>query len=58
MYNIIKEFARDESGATAIEYGMIAAVISVGVIVAVTNLGDAIIDLFRDESTRLDGIDP
>ncbi|MFN3805609.1 Flp family type IVb pilin [Asticcacaulis sp.] len=32
MTNLIKNFANDESGATAIEYGLIAALIAVGLI--------------------------
>ena len=37
--NIISRFVRDESGATAIEYGLIAALIAVIVITAVTAVG-------------------
>ncbi len=37
--NIIKRFAKDESGATAIEYGLIAGLISVVIITALTTLG-------------------
>ncbi len=39
MKNMIKRFAQDESGATAIEYGLIAAGISVAIITAVNALG-------------------
>lgn len=38
----IKSFLKDESGATAIEYGLIAAGISVAIIAAVNGLGDKI----------------
>jgi len=37
--NIVKRFASDESGATAIEYGLIASLIAVVLIAAVTALG-------------------
>ena len=37
--NFIKTFAQDESGATAIEYGLIAALIAVVIIAALTTLG-------------------
>ena len=37
--NIVARFANDESGATAIEYGLIAALIAVGIIAAATTLG-------------------
>ena len=43
---MIMRFLRDESGATAIEYGLIAALISVGIITAVGLLGDALTDSF------------
>ena len=38
--NIVARFANDESGATAIEYGLIAALIAVGIIAAATTLGN------------------
>jgi pilus assembly protein Flp/PilA len=39
MKSLIAKFSRDESGATAIEYGLIAAGISVAIIAAVQGLG-------------------
>ena len=42
MQNHIELFVRDESGATAIEYGLIAALIAVGIIAAVRGLGSQI----------------
>jgi pilus assembly protein Flp/PilA len=39
MRNLATRFLRDESGATAIEYGLIAALIAVVIITAVTTLG-------------------
>jgi len=39
MKNLIARFANDESGATAIEYGLLAALIAVVIIAAVTSLG-------------------
>ena len=39
MTNLISRFVRDESGATAIEYGLIAALIAVVVITALTTIG-------------------
>ena len=38
----IKRFFRDENGATAIEYGLIAAGISVAIIAVVTNVGGSL----------------
>lgn len=39
MISLMKRFARDDSGATAIEYGLIAALISVALIAGATTLG-------------------
>lgn len=52
--NLFARFAQDESGATAIEYGLIAALIAVGIIVAATTLGGSLSDLFTGISDRLD----
>lgn len=37
--SLLKQFIRDESGATAIEYGLIAALISVVIVGALTTIG-------------------
>ena len=42
----VRKFASDESGVTAIEYGLIAAGIAVAIIVAVGLLGDELSDMF------------
>ena len=42
MSRVMKTFARDESGATAIEYGLIAAFIALVIIGGVTALGTSI----------------
>jgi pilus assembly protein Flp/PilA len=39
MQNLIARFAKDESGATAIEYGLIAALISVVILAALGTIG-------------------
>jgi len=44
---------RDDSGATAIEYGLIAALIAVGIIAAATALGGSLSDLFNRISGKL-----
>ncbi|HEY2186431.1 MAG TPA: Flp family type IVb pilin, partial [Xanthobacteraceae bacterium] len=46
-------FIRDETGATAIEYGLIAAGISVAIIVAVTSLGSSLNTTFTSVQTAL-----
>jgi pilus assembly protein Flp/PilA len=49
----IRRFAGDESGATAIEYGLIAALIAVGIIAAATTLGGSLSGLFNKIATKL-----
>jgi pilus assembly protein Flp/PilA len=44
---------KDESGATAIEYGLIAALISVALIAGATTLGNALNNQFANISTKL-----
>jgi len=51
--NIFARFAQDESGATAIEYGLIAALISVVIIGAVAALGGTLTDVFTNINTCL-----
>jgi pilus assembly protein Flp/PilA len=50
---IIRKFLRDENGATAIEYGLIAAGISVAIITVVTTLGTKLNTTFTSVSTAL-----
>ena len=51
----LKEFCQDKSGATALEYALIAAGIAVAIIVAVFALGDEVKSLFGDVQTQLEG---
>jgi pilus assembly protein Flp/PilA len=51
--NTLARFVNDESGATAIEYGLIAALIAVGIIAAATTLGGSLSNLFGRISTKL-----
>ena len=51
--NIFARFAKDESGATAIEYGLIAALIAVGIIAAATALGGNLSSLFNSIGNKL-----
>jgi pilus assembly protein Flp/PilA len=51
--NTVARFVNDESGATAIEYGLIAALIAVGIILAATTLGGSLSTLFTNIGTRL-----
>ncbi len=47
MNNLVKRFAKDESGATAIEYGLIAAGIALAIIAAVNALGGKVKTTFE-----------
>ena len=49
----IQNFVRDESGATAIEYGLIAALVSVAAIVALQALGGSLNSIFGVVSNQL-----
>lgn len=53
MRNFITRFVKDESGATAIEYGLIAALIAVAIITAVGLLGGKLSDTFGKVTTEL-----
>jgi pilus assembly protein Flp/PilA len=53
MQNLFSRFVRDESGATAIEYGLIATLIALAIIVAVTNTGTALKNTFSSISSGL-----
>lgn len=46
MANVFARFVKDESGATAIEYGLLAALIAVGIIVVVGQVGDNLNTVF------------
>jgi pilus assembly protein Flp/PilA len=53
MKNLLFRFARDESGVTAIEYGLIAALIAVVIIVAVTTVGTDLSKVFNTVGNSL-----
>ena len=50
----LAQFVREENGVTAIEYGLIAALIAVGIIGALTTLGTALTTNFEEISNALD----
>ena len=52
MKTLFNRFANDESGATAIEYGLIAALIAVAAISAMTTLGTKLTSTFRAVSNQ------
>jgi len=53
MHPLLKKFIVDEAGATAIEYGLIAALISVAAITALTAMGGSLNTMFSTVSTAL-----
>jgi len=53
MKATLKKFFNDESGATAIEYGLIAALVSVAAIIALGSMGDALNTMFESVATIL-----
>jgi pilus assembly protein Flp/PilA len=53
MKNLFSRFANDESGATAIEYGLIAALIAVAIIAALQALGTTLSGTFGAVSAAL-----
>jgi pilus assembly protein Flp/PilA len=53
MKNFVVRFVKDESGATAIEYGLIAALIAVGIIAAARGLGSQISTTFNTVTTEM-----
>ena len=53
MRNYMSKFVRDESGATAIEYGLIAGLIAVVIITAVTTVGTNLTSKFNTIATAL-----
>ena len=53
MKNLIARFANDESGATAIEYGLIAALIAVAAVAAMQGLGGALKTTFSNTSSSM-----
>jgi pilus assembly protein Flp/PilA len=53
MQAFIKNFANDESGATAIEYGLIAALVAVAMISAASTVGKNITNTFTNVSNNI-----
>ena len=53
MINAINKFLKDENGATAIEYGLIAALVAVAIVGALTTLGGGLTTMFTTVNTDL-----
>lgn len=54
MKSLVARFVKDESGATAIEYGLIAAGIALAIILVVGQLGGSVKTTFTNIKTGLD----
>lgn len=54
MFKLMRKLRQDEKGATAIEYGLIAALISVAAIIAMQALGTSLSGMFTAISSTLD----
>ena len=52
--NMLKTFVKDEDGATAIEYGLIAALVSVAILTVLGQLGGELEATFTDVKTSLE----
>ncbi len=53
MKTILLRFLNDSSGATAIEYGLIAAIVGIGIVVGLTQLQSGLNTLFGNVNTQL-----
>jgi len=53
MQNLVTRFIKDESGATAIEYGLIAALISIALIVGAGKIGTAVNNKFENVAAQM-----
>jgi len=53
MYNFVSRFIKDQSGVTAIEYGLIAALIAVIIIGAVTLVGTNLSATFQTVASKI-----
>ena len=53
MSTLLSRFVKDESGATAIEYGLIAALVAVAIITALGTLGTGLTNIFTNVGGKL-----
>ena len=54
--NTLAEFYNDDAGATAIEYGLIAALVAVSIIAAITTFSTNMIEMYVHISSTTDGV--
>ncbi len=53
MMNSVMRFVREEEGATALEYGLLAALIAASIVGAVTSLGTQVSNTFSDITAKM-----
>lgn len=55
---VMQRFARDEEGASAVEYGLIVGLIAVAIVLVLTTLGGDLTSLFGSVSNSIEGAAP
>ncbi len=56
MFTLINKFIEDESGATAIEYGLIAALVSVAAMAALSGMGTSLSAVYGTVSSGMNSV--
>ena len=56
--SLLRSFARNDSGATAVEYGLIAAIMALGCIASITGLRGAVMTLYGGVTNAVVGASP
>jgi pilus assembly protein Flp/PilA len=56
MVTRLRQFATDQSGATSIEYALIAVLVGIAIITAVTALGDSLSSIFDTVASTVDAV--
>jgi pilus assembly protein Flp/PilA len=56
MVTLLRQFATDQSGATSIEYALIAVLVGIAIITAVTALGDSLKSIFDTVASTVDTV--
>lgn len=51
---MLKKFIKDESGATAVEYGLIISVLSLTIVAGISSFGNSMSNMFEGYATTLD----
>ena len=57
MRSMLKSFLADRSGATAVEYGVLTALIAVGMLVGLSSFSDSLNNMFAELSNRIEAPD-